>query len=119
MSLNRFLFNAVRVARTTQMTSIRAFSTERFTGTVKWFDDKKGFGFVQSDDMQSDVFVHHSEIKADGGYRTLQDGQEVEFEVINTPDGKTRGANVTGPDGAVIVAPPRQSNKNFDEDSFY
>ena len=50
------------------------------SGKVKWFSDKKGFGFIQSDDGK-DVFVHHSEIKTGGGYATLADGQKVEFEV--------------------------------------
>lgn len=54
-------------------------------GTVKWFNDSKGFGFIASDDGQ-DVFVHHSEIKAEG-YRTLDEGARVEFEVSTGPKG--------------------------------
>ena len=50
------------------------------TGTVKWFDAGKGFGFITPDDGGKDLFVHHSEIKSDG-YATLNDGQKVEFEV--------------------------------------
>ena len=49
-------------------------------GKIKWFNDQKGFGFIQSDDGGEDVFVHHSVIQMDG-YRTLQEGQPVEFEV--------------------------------------
>ncbi|MBU6232657.1 MAG: cold-shock protein [Acidobacteria bacterium] len=49
------------------------------TGTVKWFNDEKGFGFV-SVEGQADVFVHYSEIQADGR-RTLVEGQQVEFDV--------------------------------------
>jgi CspA family cold shock protein len=49
-------------------------------GKVKWFNDSKGFGFITEDNGQ-DVFVHHSEIKSDG-YRTLEEGEAVEFEVI-------------------------------------
>ncbi|HZV03298.1 MAG TPA: cold shock domain-containing protein [Planctomycetota bacterium] len=49
-------------------------------GKVKWFNDAKGFGFITEDNGQ-DVFVHHSEIKTDG-YRTLEEGEAVEFEVI-------------------------------------
>ncbi|MEE9296722.1 MAG: cold-shock protein [Phycisphaerae bacterium] len=48
-------------------------------GTVKWFNDTKGFGFLQADDGQ-DVFVHHSDIQADG-FRTLTEGARVEFEM--------------------------------------
>ncbi|MFQ5502326.1 MAG: cold-shock protein, partial [Phycisphaerae bacterium] len=48
-------------------------------GTVKWFNETKGFGFIQSDEGQ-DVFVHQSEIQTEG-FRTLSDGQRVEFEM--------------------------------------
>lgn len=50
------------------------------TGTVKWFNDAKGYGFIQPDDGGKDVFVHHSSIQADG-FRTLAEGEKVEFEV--------------------------------------
>jgi CspA family cold shock protein len=50
-------------------------------GTVKWFNADKGFGFITPDDGGKDLFVHHSEIQAGGGYATLNDGQAVEFEV--------------------------------------
>jgi CspA family cold shock protein len=50
------------------------------TGTVKWFNEKKGFGFISPDDGGDDLFIHHSEIKTNG-YATLREGQKVEFEV--------------------------------------
>ena len=50
-------------------------------GTVKWFNEDKGFGFIAPEDGSKDLFVHHSEIQNGGGYATLADGQEVEFEV--------------------------------------
>jgi CspA family cold shock protein len=50
-------------------------------GTVKWFDPEKGFGFIQPDDGGRDVFVHFSAIPDQGGFRTLDEGQRVEFEV--------------------------------------
>ncbi|UCC99205.1 MAG: cold shock domain-containing protein [Phycisphaerales bacterium] len=50
------------------------------TGTVKWFDAAKGFGFITPDDGGKDLFVHHSEINTEG-YASLDDGQKVEFEV--------------------------------------
>jgi len=50
------------------------------TGTVKWFNEKKGFGFITPDDGTDDLFVHHSEIKVDG-FAKLDEGQKVQFEV--------------------------------------
>jgi CspA family cold shock protein len=55
-------------------------STVMSAGTVKWFNEKKGFGFICPDDGSEDLFVHHSEIKG-SGYATLSEGQKVEFEV--------------------------------------
>jgi CspA family cold shock protein len=49
-------------------------------GTVKWFNDQKGYGFITPDDGGEDLFVHHSEIKAEGR-TTLREGQKVEFEI--------------------------------------
>ena len=53
----------------------------RTTGTVKWFNDEKGFGFITRDDGQKDVFCHHSAIKAEG-FRSLAEGDKVEFDVV-------------------------------------
>ncbi len=50
------------------------------TGTVKWFNDSKGYGFITPADGGADLFVHHSEIES-AGYASLQEGQSVEFEV--------------------------------------
>lgn len=54
-------------------------------GTVKWFNDTKGFGFIESSDGQ-DVFVHQSEIQGEG-YRSLSEGAKVEFELTQGPKG--------------------------------
>ncbi len=61
------------------------------TGTVKWFNDSKGFGFITSSEGQ-DLFVHHSDIVAEG-YRTLEEGAKVEFEVVQGEKGP-RAKNV-------------------------
>jgi CspA family cold shock protein len=54
-------------------------------GTVKWFNDAKGFGFI-TEDGGRDVFVHHTEIQSDG-YRTLEEGEKVSFEVVQGEKG--------------------------------
>lgn len=54
-------------------------------GKVKWFSNQKGYGFITSD-SGSDVFVHHKEIQGEG-YKTLEEGQEVEFEIEKGPKG--------------------------------
>ncbi|HET9597554.1 MAG TPA: cold-shock protein [Anaeromyxobacteraceae bacterium] len=62
------------------------------TGTVKWFNDAKGFGFIQQEGGGEDVFVHHTAIQSEG-FRTLSEGQRVEFEVKKGPKG-LQAANV-------------------------
>ncbi len=58
---------------------------ERETGTVKWFNNTKGYGFIARDNGE-DVFVHYSAIQG-GGYRTLEEGQRVEFTVVEDQKG--------------------------------
>ncbi|UUO93219.1 cold-shock protein [Schaalia odontolytica] len=57
------------------------------TGTVKWFNDAKGFGFITPDDRSVDVFVHYSNIIGQSGRRTLMEGERVEYEAIEGPKG--------------------------------
>ena len=58
----------------------------RTTGTVKWFNDSKGFGFITRDDGQKDCFVHHSAIDGQG-FKTLAEGERVEFDVVQGAKG--------------------------------
>ena len=64
-------------------------------GTVKWFNEQKGFGFISNDEGGADVFVHFSSIMADG-FKTLKEGQKVTFEIEEDPhnNGKSRAAYV-------------------------
>ena len=64
----------------------------RATGTVKWFNDTKGYGFIRQDNGREDVFCHHTAIQADG-FRSLAEGQKVEYEVTEGPKGP-QAANV-------------------------
>ena len=65
----------------------------RMTGTVKWFNDQKGFGFITPSDGSKDCFVHHSAIKADG-FRSLAEGERVEFDMVQGQKGPA-AENVT------------------------
>jgi CspA family cold shock protein len=56
------------------------------TGTVKWFNDSKGFGFITPDDGSKDLFAHHSSIQM-SGYKSLQEGQKVSFDVTQGQKG--------------------------------
>lgn len=59
---------------------------ERVTGTVKWFDRRKGYGFIQPEGGAEDVFVHHSGIRGEG-FTNLEDNERVEFTIEDTPKG--------------------------------
>lgn len=61
-------------------------------GTVKWFNDTKGYGFITPDDGSPDVFAHYSDIQAEG-FKTLTEGQKVEFEIVSSEKGP-RASNI-------------------------
>ncbi len=72
------------------------------TGTVKWFNDAKGFGFIEPDAGGSDVFAHFSAIAMEG-FKTLKQGARVDFEVINGPKGLL-AQNIRAPEDFGAVA---------------
>ncbi len=65
----------------------------RVIGTVKWFNDAKGFGFITPENGSKDCFVHHTAIKADG-FRSLAEGERVEFDIVDGAKGPA-AENVT------------------------
>jgi cold shock protein len=77
---------------TTRLGKAKEACTFMIEGTVKWFNESKGFGFL-SHEGGPDVFVHHSEIRAEG-YRSLNEGDKVQFEITQSPKGP-RAANVS------------------------
>lgn len=78
------------------------------TGVVKWFDDQKGYGFIEQD-VGDDLFVHYSDIQQEG-YKTLSEGQEVEFEIEETDKGLA-AKNVT------VTSDVEGSDESDDEDA--
>jgi cold shock protein len=66
--------------------------TKQMEGTVRWFDNRKGYGFIGRDDGP-DVFVHYTAIVSEG-YRTLNEGDRVKFEIVQGPKGRPQAANV-------------------------
>ena len=64
----------------------------RENGKVKWFDNKLGYGFIKQDSGE-EIFVHYSKIRGDG-YKSLKEGQQVEFDIIQSPEGRTQAGDV-------------------------
>ncbi|KAE8690670.1 Cold shock protein 2 [Hibiscus syriacus] len=83
----------------------------RLSGKVKWFDDQKGYGFITPDNGGDDLFVHQSSIRSEG-FRSLADGEEVEF-VIESSGGKTKAVEVSGPNGNPVQGSTRSGRGGY------
>jgi len=93
--------------RTVRPALLCSMSDGLMKGTVKWFNTEKGFGFISVEGEEKDVFVHQTKIYAEG-FRSLADGEEVEFKIETDPNsGKTSAIDVTGPDGTYVQGAPR------------
>mmetsp|Transcript_2319 Transcript_2319/g.2588 ORF Transcript_2319/g.2588 Transcript_2319/m.2588 type:complete len:207 (-) Transcript_2319:324-944(-) len=79
----------------------------KIAGKVNWFNVAKGFGFITRDDGEGDVFVHQSDLHAEG-FRSLREGEGVEFAIETGEDGRNKAVNVTGPEGACVQGAPRR-----------
>ncbi len=79
----------------------------KVTGSVKWFNVTKGYGFITPDAGGEDLFVHQSAIMCDG-FRSLREGEVVEFVVETSQDGRAKAVQVTGPGGAQPEGAPRK-----------
>lgn len=89
-------------------------SDELKTGSVKWFDTAKGFGFIVPDDGSGDVFVHQTSINVEG-FRSLAENEAVEFKIVEDSNtGKRKAIDVTGPDGEDVKGAPYKSEDEGD-----
>ena len=105
MSINENVFSLIEVSKCYKRYKASCFYGsydwslfERLfmaTGTVKWFNDSKGFGFITPDDGGEDLFAHFSAIQMNG-FKTLKEGQKVQFEVTDGPKGK-QASNIQAP----------------------
>merc|ERR1711920_1076880 len=85
----------------------RFFADHR--GVVKFFNPERGFGFITSEGQ--DYFVHYTGIESTGGFRSLGDGEDVEFDLEDDNKGKKRAVRVTGPNGAPVKGSERQQTE--------
>eukprot|EP00440_Ansanella_granifera_P024745 gb/GFBE01026872.1/.p1 GENE.gb/GFBE01026872.1/~~gb/GFBE01026872.1/.p1 ORF type:complete len:114 (+),score=22.74 gb/GFBE01026872.1/:1-342(+) len=92
-------------------TQFRSFGDK--TGSVKFFNPERGFGFISSEGQ--DYFVHYTGIESAGGFKSLADGEDVEFDLEQDQSGKMRCVRVTGPGGAPVKGSTRQRSGETSE----
>jgi len=86
------------------------------SGKCKWFDVQKGFGFIDVENQEQDLFVHQTDIKAQG-FRSLAEGESLEFKVSrDAKTGKLKAIEVTGPGGDFVQGAPREPY--YDDDGY-
>jgi len=107
------LYNSKFNKNFTSFISQHAFAskTQKATGVCKWWNNLKGFGFITLDDGSGEVFVHQTQIQAEG-FRSLAEGEPVEFNVETNNDGKKHATNVTGPNGAAVQGAPKREGRS-------
>jgi len=94
-------------------------SSSKKTGECKWFNSKKGFGFITPSDGSEEVFVHQSAIHAEG-FRSLAEKEPVEYETAVDDNGRIKALNVTGPQGKTVQGAPKPKprfRREYDENS--
>lgn len=89
--------------------SVTAAAGEKDSGTVKWFNNTKGFGFITPNSGGEDLFVHQTSILTNG-FRSLAEGEEVEFVVEQGGNGRLQATSVTGPNGAPPQGQAKESS---------
>merc|ERR1719409_783843 len=103
--------SCLRIASTpVPRTVTRMDDTVPMSGKCKWFNVEKGYGFIQIDGQERDVFVHQSDVYA-AGFRSLAEGEPLEFRIIiDDRSGKEKAVDVTGPDGAYVQGAPKNND---------
>ncbi|KAI9361548.1 cold-shock' DNA-binding domain-containing protein [Pilaira anomala] len=87
------------------------YTEPRYKGRVKFFNSTKGYGFILSDSEQNEVFVHHTAIQNNGGFKSLAEGEQVEYDLVQGPKGM-QASNVTGPNGSPVQGDPRTQQRS-------
>ncbi|GAU35682.1 hypothetical protein TSUD_162540 [Trifolium subterraneum] len=87
--------------------------SSRLTGKVRWFNDQKGYGFITPDDGSVELFVHQSEIQTNG-FRSLAEGESVEYQIEIDNNGRSRAVSVTGPNGASVQGTKRDNDGGYE-----
>mmetsp|Transcript_32609 Transcript_32609/g.100933 ORF Transcript_32609/g.100933 Transcript_32609/m.100933 type:complete len:143 (+) Transcript_32609:136-564(+) len=104
-----------RAAPRALMSSVDTSDGDKIAGTVKWFNTVKGYGFITPESGGGDVFVHQTQIYS-RGFRSLAEGETVEYEVEMDEAGRQRAVSVTGPEGDYVQGAPRpERNDAYDK----